>query len=409
MFTPLLTFQIVACWVADTVGLGDCAWSPPGDLPVPIAPSSHLDQPRISSPIVSPLIPARACSYAWQRFSSSTSPTTWGQCGLHNLHNITKSSGHDTGWRKMFTPLLTFQIVACWVADTVGLGDCAWSPPGDLPVPIAPSSHLDQPRISSPIVSPLIPARACSYAWQRFSSSTSPTTWGQCGLHNLHNITKSSGHDTGWRKMFTPLLTFQIVACWVADTVGLGDCAWSPPGDLPVPIAPSSHLDQPRISSPIVSPLIPTRACSYAWQRFSSSTSPTTTSAIAQPCKRTGQTPDPSHTPSKLPDQRVGEPDCGDTNEPTTNDDASAIVGLDEKVYDWSGMKDDNFKMRVARFNCDCALRSSVSGMRGSFFTTRHVHRVAVEMHVVVSSSRRPRRPEQEAVSCTPAVASKDE
>ncbi|KAL3210925.1 hypothetical protein MRX96_036757 [Rhipicephalus microplus] len=179
MFTPLLTFQIVACWVADTVGLGDCAWSPPGDLPVPIAPSSHLDQPRISSPIVSPLIPARACSYAWQRFSSSTSPTTWGQCGLHNLHNITKSSGHDTGWRKMFTPLLTFQIVACWVADTVGLGDCAWSPPGDLPVPIAPSSHLDQPRISSPIVSPLIPARACSYAWQRFSSSTSPTT-AQC-------------------------------------------------------------------------------------------------------------------------------------------------------------------------------------------------------------------------------------
>ncbi|KAL3195753.1 hypothetical protein MRX96_045497 [Rhipicephalus microplus] len=176
MFTPLLTFQIVACWVADTVGLGDCAWSPPGDLPVPIAPSSHLDQPRISSPIVSPLIPARACSYAWQRFSSSTSPTTWGQCGLHNLHNITKSSGHDTGWRKMFTPLLTFQIVACWVADTVSLGDCAWSPPGDLPVPIAPSSHLDQPRISSPIVSPLIPARACSYAWQRFSSSTSPTT-----------------------------------------------------------------------------------------------------------------------------------------------------------------------------------------------------------------------------------------
>ncbi|KAL3251364.1 hypothetical protein MRX96_055114 [Rhipicephalus microplus] len=176
MFTPLLTFQIVACWVADTVGLGDCAWSPPGDLPVPIAPSSHLDQPRISSPIVSPLIPARACSYAWQRFSSSTSPTTWGQCGLHNLHNITKSSGHDTGWRKMFTPLLTSQIVACWVADTVGLGDCAWSPPGDLPVPIAPSSHLDQPRISSPIVSPLIPARACSYAWQRFSSSTSPTT-----------------------------------------------------------------------------------------------------------------------------------------------------------------------------------------------------------------------------------------
>ncbi|KAH8020897.1 hypothetical protein HPB51_008009 [Rhipicephalus microplus] len=109
----------------------------------------------------------------------------------------------------MFTPLLTFQIVACWVADTVGLGDCAWSPPGDLPVPITPSSHLDQPRISSPIVSPLIPARACSYAWQRFSSSTSPTTWGQCGLHNLHNITKSSGHDTGWRKMFTPLLTFQ--------------------------------------------------------------------------------------------------------------------------------------------------------------------------------------------------------
>ncbi|KAL3225574.1 hypothetical protein MRX96_049181 [Rhipicephalus microplus] len=154
----------------------------------------------------------------------------------------------------MFTPLLTFQIVACWVADTVGLGDCAWSPPGDLPVPIAPSSHLDQPRISSPIVSPLIPARACSYAWQRFSSSTSPTTWGQCGLHNLHNITKSSGHDTGWRIMFTPLLTFQIVACWVADTVGLGDCAWSPPGDLPVPIAPSSHLDQPRISSPIVQP-----------------------------------------------------------------------------------------------------------------------------------------------------------
>ncbi|XP_077550763.1 uncharacterized protein LOC144164040 [Haemaphysalis longicornis] len=77
-------------------------------------------------------------------------------------------------------------------------------------MPIAPSRHLDQPRILSPIASPLIPACACSYAWQRFSSSTSPTTWGQSGLHNPHNITKSSGHDTGWRKMFTPLLTFQV-------------------------------------------------------------------------------------------------------------------------------------------------------------------------------------------------------
>ncbi|KAL3199848.1 hypothetical protein MRX96_043734, partial [Rhipicephalus microplus] len=69
------------------------------------------------------------------------------------------------------------------------------------------------------------------------------------------------------------------------------------------------------------------------------------TSAMAQPCKRPGQTPDPSHTPSKRSDQRAGECNCGDTNEPTTDDDASTIVGLDEKVDDWSDIGDDNFKM----------------------------------------------------------------
>ncbi|KAH7932120.1 hypothetical protein HPB51_029537 [Rhipicephalus microplus] len=69
------------------------------------------------------------------------------------------------------------------------------------------------------------------------------------------------------------------------------------------------------------------------------------TSAMAQPCKRPGQTSDPFHTPSKRPDQRAGERNCGDANEPTTVDDASTIVGLDEKVDDWSDMEDDNFKI----------------------------------------------------------------
>ncbi|KAH8033599.1 hypothetical protein HPB51_014505 [Rhipicephalus microplus] len=66
---------------------------------------------------------------------------------------------------------------------------------------------------------------------------------------------------------------------------------------------------------------------------------------MAQPCKRPAQTPDPSHTSSKRPDQGAGERNCGDTNEPTTDDDASTIVGLDEKVDDWSEMENDNFKI----------------------------------------------------------------
>ncbi|KAL3203692.1 hypothetical protein MRX96_041779 [Rhipicephalus microplus] len=66
---------------------------------------------------------------------------------------------------------------------------------------------------------------------------------------------------------------------------------------------------------------------------------------MAQPCKRPGQTPDPAHTPSKRPDQRAGKLNCGDTNEPSTDDGASTIVGIDEKVDDWSYMEDDNFKM----------------------------------------------------------------
>ncbi|KAL3208659.1 hypothetical protein MRX96_038942 [Rhipicephalus microplus] len=66
---------------------------------------------------------------------------------------------------------------------------------------------------------------------------------------------------------------------------------------------------------------------------------------MAQPCKRAGQTPDSSHMPSKRQDQRAGERNCGDTNEPTTDDGASTIVGIDEKVDDWSDMEHDNFKM----------------------------------------------------------------
>ncbi|KAL3195742.1 hypothetical protein MRX96_045543, partial [Rhipicephalus microplus] len=66
---------------------------------------------------------------------------------------------------------------------------------------------------------------------------------------------------------------------------------------------------------------------------------------MVQPCKRPGMTPDPSHTPSKRPDQRAGERNCGDINEPKTDYDASTILGLDEKVDDWSDMEDDNFKM----------------------------------------------------------------
>ncbi|KAL3196395.1 hypothetical protein MRX96_045272 [Rhipicephalus microplus] len=46
------------------------------------------------------------------------------------------------------------------------------------------------------------------------------------------------------------------------------------------------------------------------------------------------------------PDQRAGERNCGDTNEPTTDDDAPTIVGLDDKVDDWSDMEDNNFKMQ---------------------------------------------------------------
>ncbi|XP_077548208.1 uncharacterized protein LOC144161012 [Haemaphysalis longicornis] len=210
MFTPLLTFQIVACWVADTAGLGDYAWSPAGGLAVLLAPTRCLDQRRILLPIPSPPTAPCACNYAWQRYSSSTSPITWDLSGLLNHWNITLTWGHDTGLRSMFTPLLTFQIVACWVADTAGLGDYAWSPAGGLPVLLAPTRCLDQRRILLPIPSPPTAPCACNYAWQRYSSSTSPITWDLSGLLNHWNITLTWGHDTGLRSMFTPLLTFQV-------------------------------------------------------------------------------------------------------------------------------------------------------------------------------------------------------
>ncbi|KAL3194983.1 hypothetical protein MRX96_015942 [Rhipicephalus microplus] len=44
-------------------------------------------------------------------------------------------------------------------------------------------------------------------------------------------------------------------------------------------------------------------------------------------------------------DRRADERNCGDTNEPTTDDGAFTIVGIDEKVHDWSDMEDDRFKM----------------------------------------------------------------
>ncbi|KAL3209415.1 hypothetical protein MRX96_052369, partial [Rhipicephalus microplus] len=123
------------------------------------------------------LPPCPRMLYKWPREigSPSTTPGAYEEHPRTGAHFSGLGDTRAMAWAHRKTVFL-MQIVACWVADTVGLGDCAWSPPGDLPVPIAPSSHLDQPRISSPIVSPLIPARACSYAWQRFSSSTSPTT-----------------------------------------------------------------------------------------------------------------------------------------------------------------------------------------------------------------------------------------
>ncbi|KAH8036362.1 hypothetical protein HPB51_025703 [Rhipicephalus microplus] len=75
---------------------------------------------------------------------------------------------------------------------------------------------------------------------------------------------------------------------------------------------------------------------------------------MAQPCKRLGQTPDPSHMPSKLQDQRAGERNCGDTNEPTADDGASTIEVIDEKVDDSSDM-DDNFKMVTRADDQMCA------------------------------------------------------
>ncbi|KAL1447497.1 hypothetical protein MTO96_044270 [Rhipicephalus appendiculatus] len=72
---------------------------------------------------------------------------------------------------------------------------------------------------------------------------------------------------------------------------------------------------------------------------------------MAQSCKRPGDTSGPSHTPPKRPDQRADERNCGETDEPATEDDASTTVGLDEKVDDWSDMNDDNFKMVSHRKN----------------------------------------------------------
>ncbi|KAL1454718.1 hypothetical protein MTO96_043694 [Rhipicephalus appendiculatus] len=72
---------------------------------------------------------------------------------------------------------------------------------------------------------------------------------------------------------------------------------------------------------------------------------------MAQPCKRPGQTSGPSHTPPKRPDQRADERNCGETNEPATDDDVSTTVRLDEKVEDWSDMDDDNFKMVIHHNN----------------------------------------------------------
>ncbi|KAH7983497.1 hypothetical protein HPB52_012372 [Rhipicephalus sanguineus] len=72
---------------------------------------------------------------------------------------------------------------------------------------------------------------------------------------------------------------------------------------------------------------------------------------MAQSCKRPGEASGPSHAPPIQPDQRADVRNIDENNPPATDDDASTIVKLDEKVDDWSDMDDDNFKMISHRKN----------------------------------------------------------
>ncbi|XP_077536042.1 uncharacterized protein LOC144148372 [Haemaphysalis longicornis] len=276
MVTPLLTFQILACWVSDTWRIGGHAWSPPGDLLEPTATTWSLDQRPNTLPVTCPPTPARAKNLAWQLFTSSTSPVTWDERIILNLPIFTELPGHDTAWRRMVTPLLTLQILACWVADTWRIGGHAWSPPGDLLEPTATTWSLDQRPNPLPVTCPPTPARAKNLAWQLFTSSTSPVTWDERIILNRPIFTELPGHDTAWHRMVTPLLTLKILACWVADTWRIGGHAWSPPGDLLEPTATTWSLDQRPNPLPVTCPPTPARAKNLAWQLFTSSTSPVT-------------------------------------------------------------------------------------------------------------------------------------
>ncbi|KAL3240896.1 hypothetical protein MRX96_021688 [Rhipicephalus microplus] len=116
----------------------------------------------------------------------------------------------------MLNPLLTLQMLVCFIATGVcpslqdKLGstypaaprNLAWEtgPPLDAPDPAAPPK----------------PAQWPPYSWQPSPSMTSPVTWPVSPLQNHSADAVSLGHDTASHTMLNPLLTLQMLVCFIA-------------------------------------------------------------------------------------------------------------------------------------------------------------------------------------------------
>ncbi|KAL3174964.1 hypothetical protein MRX96_010987 [Rhipicephalus microplus] len=163
----------------------------------------------------------------------------------------------------MLNPLLTLQMLVCFIATGVcpshqdKLGstyppaprNLAWEtgPPLDAPDPAAPPK----------------PAQWPPYSWQPSPSMTSPVTWPVSPLQNHTADAVSLGHDTASHTMLNPLLTLQMLVCFIATSVcpslqdKLGstyppaprNLAWEtgPPLDTPDPAAPPKPAQWPPL------------------------------------------------------------------------------------------------------------------------------------------------------------------
>ncbi|KAH8020344.1 hypothetical protein HPB51_000977 [Rhipicephalus microplus] len=106
-----------------------------------------------------------------------TSPVTWPVSPLQNHTADAVSLGHDTASHTMLNPLLTLQMLVCFIATSVcpSLQDKLGStyPPAPRNLAWETGPPLDTPDPAAPPK----PAQWPPYSWQPSPSVTSPVTW----------------------------------------------------------------------------------------------------------------------------------------------------------------------------------------------------------------------------------------